>query len=208
LFLRKNILAGEVIPYFQLIIGHLLSDSHDPDATPSEGAMKKAIIAIISKKPIIAIAALLIIAVVGVGAYFMLFRGGADKETAAIAGHNEPKSEKPEEHKKEDSKDAPKAGHGENKDKTPAAPMTSGAITTVVSEEDNVKLEVPLDTLNFDDPKDRDKARRKIARDIKVGNRKALAQIKESTAEEKERKAQSDAIEAWIEKGTRQDAIP
>ena len=201
-----------------------MSDSQDHNATPPVGLMKKAIIAITSKKPIIVMAALLIIAVVGVGAYFLLSKGGAHEGkpggTEALAGEAEPKPEKKEEHKeqhkeeskdphkKEDSKDAPKEGHGESKDKKPSAPTTAAAISTVVSEEDNVKLEVPLDTLNFDDPKDRDKARRKIARDIKIENRKALAVMKESTAEEKEKKAQSDAIEVWLEKGSRQDVIP
>ena len=180
-----------------------MSDSQDPGATLPVGAMKK---------PIIAIAALLIIAVVGVGAYFLFFRGGTDGRTGAVAEHNEPKPEKKEDHKDahktEDSKDAPKGEHGEHKDKTPSAPTTSPSITSAVSDEDNWKLDTPIDALNFDDPKDRDKARRKIARDIKVGNRKALAEMKDATAEEKERKAQSAAIEAWLEKGTRQDAIP
>lgn len=161
------------------------------------------------KKAIIAITSIVMIAWMGVGAYFLFFRGGTAGDTGAIAEQSEPKPDKKEEpkdpHKKEDPKDTSSEEH---KDKKPNAPMTSTAIISTVSEEDNWKLDTPLDTLDFNEPKDRDKARRKIARDIKVENRKALAKMKESTAEEKELKAQSDAIEAWLEKGTRQDAIP
>lgn len=168
-----------------------MSEPQDPSVTLPVNAMKKVIIAITS---------IVMIAWMGVGAYFLFFRGGTEGGTGAVAEHNEPKPEK-----KEDTKDAPQEEH---KEKTPSAPMTSSAVITTVSEEDNWKLDTPIDDLNFNDPKDRDKARRKIARDIKVENRKALAVMKESTAEEKERKAQSAAIEAWLEKGTRQDAIP
>lgn len=187
-------------------------------------AMKKAFVAITSKKPVIAIAAILIIAGVGVGSYFLFFRGEAQvgtqgktegvpqEETGAITEDKEPKSEKKEKkkeehkeaHKKEDAKETPKEG---GKEQTPSATMSSTAVTTTISDEDNWKLETPIDTLNFNDPKDLDKARRKVARDIKIGNRKALSELKGSTAEEKERKERSDAIEAWLEKGTRQDAI-
>lgn len=192
-------------------------------------AIKKAFVAITSKKPVIAIAAILTIAGVGVGSYFLFFRGGAQEGiqgktdgvaqegTGAVAGHNEPKPEKTEEHKKEDKKEDKKDSHKKEdpkdthkegqKEQTPSTTMSSTAVTTTISDEDNWKLETPIDTLNFNDPKDLDKARRKVARDITIGNRKALSELKGSTAEEKERKERAAAIEAWLEKGTRQDAI-
>lgn len=150
------------------------------------------------KKAIIAVISFVMIIWVGVGAYFLLFKGSGGE----TAGHQQ------EEPKKEEAKkEAP--AHGKEKPKEPpkSSATSSTAVITTVREEDDWKLETPLDTLDFNEPKDRDKARRKVARDMKIGNRKSLAELKESTAEEKEKKAQSEAIEAWIEKGTRQDAI-
>lgn len=150
------------------------------------------------KKAIIAVISFVMIIWVGVGAYFLLFKG----QGGETAGHQQ------EEPKKEEAKkEAP--AHGKEKPKEPpkSSATSSTAVITTVREEDDWKLETPLDTLDFNEPKDRDKARRKVARDMKIGNRKSLAELKESTAEEKEKKAQSEAIEAWIEKGTRQDAI-
>lgn len=143
------------------------------------------------KKVIVAVTSFVMIAWVGIGAYFLFFQGGTDGGTGEKIESHAPKPEK---------KEAPK-------EKTTSAPTGVSSIITTVSEENDWRLETPIDTLNFDDPKDRDKARRKIARDIRIENRKSLAALKESTAEEKEKKAQSEAIEAWLEKGTRQDAI-
>lgn len=155
---------------------------HVSSATVRGGPMKKAIVAVTS---------FVMIAWVGIGAYLLFFQGGAKGGADEKVETPAPKPEK-----KETPKDNP-----------PPAPTGISSIISTVNEESDWRLETPIDTLNFDDPKDRDKARRKIARDIRVGNRNALAALKESTAEEKEKKARSEAIEAWLEKGTRQDAI-
>jgi len=157
------------------------------------------------KKVIIALTSFVMIAWVGIGAYFLFFQGGPKEVTGEKIESHEAK---PEKHEPEPAKHEPKAEKKETaKGKTDSAPTGVSSVITTVSDEDNWRLDVPLDTLNFNDPKERDKARRKIASDIKVGNRKTLAALKESSPEEKEKKAQSEAIETWIAKGTRQDAI-
>lgn len=150
------------------------------------------------KKAIIAVISFVMIIWVGVGAYFLLFQGGDGKTI----------SHQQEEPKKEEApKEEPAHGKEKPKEPTKSSATSSTAVITTVSEETDWKLETPLSELDFNEPKDRDKARRKVARDIRIENKKSLAALKESTAEEKEKKAQSEAIEAWLEKGTRQDAI-
>ena len=162
------------------------------------------------KKAIAAVTSLVMVIWVGVGAYYLLFKGQGG-ETAGQQ-QEEPKKEehKKEEAKKEESKhgkEEPKDAKGKPDNPPKSTATSSTAVITTVSEENNWKLDTPINDLDFNEPKDRDKARRKVARDIRMGNKKSLAEMKESTAEEKEKRAQSEAIEAWLEKGTRQDAI-
>ncbi|MBF0293512.1 MAG: hypothetical protein HQK86_15295 [Nitrospinae bacterium] len=162
------------------------------------------------KKAIVAVTSLVMVIWVGVGAYYLLFKGqggetaGQQREEPQKEAHKkeEPKKEEPKHGKEEPS-------HAKGKpDNSPKSTATSStAVITTVNEETNWKLDTPINDLDFNEPKDRDKARRKVARDIRMGNKKSLAEMKESTAEEKEKRAQADAIEAWLEKGTRQDAI-
>lgn len=168
------------------------------------------------KKAIIAVASLVIAVFLGTGGYFLFFRSQGGENIEQKQG--EPKAEESKKEASGHGKEKPKteeskqeaSGHGKEKPKDSAksSATSSTAVITTVSEEDDWKLETPIDTLNFNEPKDRDKAHRKVARDIKMGNKKSLAALKESSPEEKEKKAQSEAIEAWLEKGTRQDAIP
>ncbi|MBI4667224.1 MAG: hypothetical protein HY751_12550 [Nitrospinae bacterium] len=76
-----------------------------------------------------------------------------------------------------------------------------------VSDDTDWKLDKPIEMMKMEDPKDLDKARRRVLRDMRMTRKEAVKDLKDADKEEQAKKERAAAIAVWLEKDDHQDVV-